>query len=119
MNLTGVSWPWKGTPAWIQDTDVIDNALRSISMATTGERKMNNSFGGQLQGVVFENKGRVLNALARREITFAVAKNLPLVKIKNIDIEESEDDNDPVTITTYYQYLGVESFVVTKLDQAS
>lgn len=118
MNLTGISWPWKGTPAWTQDIDVIDDALRSISMTTSGERKMNNSFGGQLQGVVFENKGRVLNALARREITFALAKNMPLVKVKNIDITESDDDNDPVTITVYYEYLGVESFVVTKLEQS-
>ena len=109
MGLKGTSWPWVGRPEPKYDEEAIEQAFIDVLLTGTGERKMNPSHGSQLIEVVFENEGRVLDALARREISRASAINLTLVKVQNIDIQYPENDNEPVDITIYYEYMGVPS----------
>lgn len=112
MSLIGVSWPWNVVPEWVEDEGVIGPALRMILFTPNGERKMNANFGSQLLQIVFENKGRVLDALARREIMLAMADNLPFVTVRNIDIEYADGDTDPVTIIVQYEYQGAPGTAV-------
>jgi len=109
--LVGINWPWTSVPMWVYDQDVIEQALHSVLFTSINEMKMNGSFGSQLREIVFENQGRVLQGLARREILISVAQNLPFVEIQNIDIVEPEDDNDPVTIDIYYRYNEITGVI--------
>ena len=84
MSLMGVTWPWKVRPEWADGEVVVDDAIRDILLTRNGERKMNTLFGSQLMGVVFESKGRVLDTLARREITLALSSQLPVITVENI-----------------------------------
>lgn len=106
MTLVGVSWPWDKRPEWTEGDLVVQDAIRDILLTRNGERKMNNSFGSQLIAIIFENKGRVLDALATREITLALADQLPVIKVENIDIQYPDNDNEPIDIVIYYEYLG-------------
>ena len=109
MGLQGTSWPWVGRPEPKYDEDAIEQAFVDVLLTGSGERKMNPEHGSQLLEIVFENKGRILDALARREISRASAINLTLVEVRNIDIKYSENDDDPVDMTIYYEYQGVPS----------
>lgn len=107
MALVGTSWPWKrGVPTWVVDTVVIDNAIRDILLSMIGERKMNNNFGSQLIEVVFENKGPAFVTLATREITLALANQLPIIRVLSVDIRFPKEDDEPVDILITYEYLG-------------
>ncbi len=117
--LVGVNWPWTSVPMWVYDQEVIEQALHSLLFTSVGEMKMNDTYGSQLREIVFENKGRVLQGLARREIMLAVSQNLPFVQIQNIDIDEPEDDNDPVTIFVYYKYNEITGVVNEEFLQAA
>jgi len=107
--VVGVSWPWKVFPTFIEGSDVMDQAITDIIFTALGERKMNLSFGSEVMKLVFENKGILLQSLAKREISIALKQHLPVVKVLNIDVEESEKDTDPVTITVTYEYKGAIS----------
>jgi len=109
--VIGVNWPWNKFPEFIENTDVIDTALRDIIFTMLGERKMNPTFGSQTITIVFENRGLMLETLSKREISIALAQHLPSVKVLNIDVEEPEKDTEPVTITVTYEYLGFVSTV--------
>jgi phage baseplate assembly protein W len=106
--LVGVAWPWdSGVPQFEYDEDVIYTAIKDIIFTTLGERTMNTKHGSEVIRLVFENKGPLMVALARREVTVALTQHLPLIKVLNVDVIEGEDDNDPVEVKVAYQYLGV------------
>jgi phage baseplate assembly protein W len=105
--VVGVNWPWNKFPVFIENADVIETAIHDIIFTALGERKMNSAFGSQTLALVFENKGEMLQSLAKREISIALAQHLPSIEVLNIDVEEPEKDTDPVTITVTYRYLGV------------
>ena len=89
------------------DEDVIQTAITDIILTTIGERKMNTRHGSNVIGLVFENKGPFMNAMATREITTALRFNLPVVKVLNVDVTEGEKDNDPVDVFVEYEYKGI------------
>jgi phage baseplate assembly protein W len=106
--LVGVTWPWtQGVPQFQYDDDVIYAAIVDIIFTALGERVMNTKHGSETIRLVFENKGPMMVALARREVGVALAQHLPLIKVLNVDVIEGEDDNDPVEVKVIYQYLGV------------
>lgn len=107
MSITGVNWPWKGFPKWVNDDEAIEPAMTDVLFTTSGERKMNLDFGSKFMEVVFENEGRAMKALATREVVMSFANNLPLVTVSNVDVSEPENDNEPVDITIWYEYQGV------------
>ena len=109
--LIGINWPWTSVPMWAYDQEVIEQALHMVLFTAVGEMKMNDIFGSQLREIVFENKGRILQGLARREIVLAISQNLPFVEIQNVDIVEPEDDNDPVTIFVHYRYNEITGVI--------
>jgi len=115
--VKGVSWPWTSSPTWIEDDEVIDRAIKTVIFTRKGERKMNLSFGSDAISTVFENKGVLLEALAKRTISLALAQHLPQVQVLNIDVTEGDQDNDPVTINTDYLYLGSQGTVTTQVNQ--
>jgi len=119
MTLKGTSWPWNVRPEWVEGNLVVQSAIRDILMARNGERKMNSSFGSQTIAIVFENKGRVLDNLAKREISLALAEQLTVIKVENIDIVYSDNDNEPVDITVYYEYLGQKDDVTVSVPRES
>jgi phage baseplate assembly protein W len=107
MTLKGTTWPWNIFPEFVEGDSVINNNLNVAMFTPVGSRKMNNSFGNQLQAVVFENKGPILEALARREIGLMVSNSLPLISIDEIKFFYDEDDNDsPVEIVVNYVFEG-------------
>jgi phage baseplate assembly protein W len=114
--VVGTSWPWKKFPVWLENDDVIDTAIRDIIFTGLGERKMNNTFGSDTFALVFENKGPMLDALARREISLSIRQHLPVVNVLNIDVIEGEKDTDPVDIVVSYEYLGILSTVTVPVD---
>ncbi len=116
MGLHGISWPWVKYPTWVEDADVVDIAIRDILFTPNGERKMNSSFGSQLLKIVFENKGRVLDALAKREITVALSQHLTVARLLNIDIVYPEDETEPVEVTLYYEYQGVSGATTLEVE---
>lgn len=115
LGTVGTTWPWKSSVQWNEDVTLIDQALRDVIMTSLGERKMNYGYGSSTIATVFENKGELLHALARREINLAVSTNLPAVKITDIIIDEGENDTDPVTITVEYEYQGAKSAVTSQV----
>ena len=116
--VTGVAWPWSKSPQWVENNQVIDQAIRDVIFTRRGERKMNPDFGSDAISTVFENKGFMLEALAKRTISLALAQHLPTVQLLNIDVSEGETDNDPVTITVDYVYLGSQGTVATEVEQS-
>ena len=106
--LAGTSWPWNVFPVFVYDEDVIYNAFSDIIFTALEERKMNTQYGGEVNRVVFENKGPLLSALAQREITRAIRTHLPIVTLRNIDVREGEKDNDPVDIVIDYEFQGIK-----------
>lgn len=115
--VRGVSWPWTSSPYWVEDDEVINLAIKNVIFTRKGERKMNLSFGSDAISTVFENKGVLLEALAKRTISLALAQHLPQVQVLNIDVAEGDRDNDPVTINTDYLYLGSQGSVTTPVNQ--
>ena len=112
----GVSWPWAdGFPEFVTSLDLIDSAIKDILFTSTGERKMNNPFGSQLMQIIFENKGPLLDALARREINLAISQNLPAVRVVDITITTPDTDEDPIEITIDYEYLGSQGTVTEQV----
>ena len=109
--LVGINWPWIVVPVWAYDQEVIEAALHAVLFTSVGEMVMNDTYGSQLREIVFENTGPILQALARREIILSVSQNLPFIEIRNIDIEEPEDDNKPITIFVQYKYNEITGVV--------
>ena len=105
--IIGTSWPWNIFPVWVENDDAIYDSIQRIIFTVLGERKMNSLFGSDTISVVFENRGEILAALARREISLALAQHLPVVSVLNIDVIEPEQDTDPVDVIVYYEYQGV------------
>lgn len=117
MTITGISWPWNVIPEWVVDNEVVESAMRSILFTPNGTRKMNSAFGSQLLQIVFENKGRILDALARREIMLAIAQHLPMILVRNIDIEYPDGDTEPVTIIVQYEYQAIAGVAIVSVSQ--
>lgn len=107
MSIQGTAWPWTGFPEWSSDDRAIEDAMKDVLFTPVGSRKMNIDYGSKLLEIVFENKGPVLDALARREIVVSFSRNLPLVKVANIDVVTPEKDTEPVEITIWYEHQGV------------
>lgn len=106
--LVGVSWPWKkGVPEFMYDEEVLYLAIVDVIFTTIGERTMNVKHGSEVSRLVFENKGDLLVALAKREILIALTQHLPFIRVLNIDVREGKDDNEPVEVLVTYLYLGV------------
>jgi len=107
--VIGTSWPWDVFPVWVENDDVVNQAIHDVLFTALGERKMNLVFGSEVVKIVFENKGALLQSLATREISIAIAQHLSFINVQNIDVDEPEKDTDPVTITIAYKYQGVPS----------
>lgn len=110
-SLVGVSWPWKVAPQWKVNSEVIEIAIKDVIFTTLGERKKNPNYGSDAIATVFENKGALLRGLLSRTIILALNKNLPMVTVLNIDVQEGEKDTDPVDVTVYYEYQNVQGSV--------
>lgn len=115
FGLVGTTWPWRVFPSWISDNDLVEQAIKDVIFTTVGERKMSTEYGSGAMSFVFENKGPLLEALARRTISLALAQHLPVVRVLNIDVDEGEADTDPVTITVDYEYLGTAGNVAVEI----
>jgi phage baseplate assembly protein W len=109
--IHGTGWPWNVAPEWQSNDQLVNSQFRSVLFTTIKERKMNIEYGGQLIKMIFENKGPLLQALARREIMFGANKFLPQLTVLNIDIVEPEKDNEPVDVTIHWEYLGVQGVI--------
>ena len=110
--IAGVSWPWAKRPEFVYDDDVVYQAIDDILFTAMKNRKMNVNHGSEVNRLVFENKGVLLQSLGKREISIALAQHLPGVVVLNIDVEESEKDTGPVTIKITYRYQGLISTAV-------
>lgn len=115
QGLQGTSWPWKVYPKFEGDENTISAAILDVIRTSTGERKKNTAWGSQVMSLVFENKGLLLAALARREISIAIAQQLPMITVLNIDVQEGEQDTDPVDISVDWEYQGIEGTVKSPL----
>ena len=116
--VVGVVWPWKAVPMWVENRDVISQAIRDVILTASGERKMSVDYGSETMSVVFENRGVLLEGLARRTISMALAVHLPEVRVLNIDVSDAVKDTDPVTVTVDYLYIGERGGVVVDIDAA-
>lgn len=105
--IIGTSWPWVVFPVFVENDDAINISINDIIFTALYERKMNTSHGSEVMKLVFENKGIMLQSLAKREISIALAQHLPSIEVLNIDIIEEEKDTEPVTITVTYRHRGV------------
>jgi len=113
--VIGISWPWNTFPVWVENDDVIGLAINDIVFTALGERKMNSNFGSEAMRLVFENRGELLEALARRELSLAIRQHLPSVSVLNIDVIEAATDTDPDRIVVDYEYLGVRGRAITDI----
>lgn len=91
--LAGVSFPFRlennGVPAQAIGFDAIRSCLTLLLKTDKRSRVMKPALGVDLQRLMFEVQGPVLNALIREEISTAVAEFLPQVRIQDIVFRES------------------------------
>ncbi len=115
-SLIGTSWPWKVFPSWTMNNEVIEVAIKDVVFTAIGERKKNPFYGSDSISTVFENKGPLLVALLNRTLILAISTHLPMVTVRNIDVQEGEKDTDPVDVTVYYAYQNVPGSVTVPVE---
>jgi len=115
--IIGTSWPWKIFPKWVDNNAVIGQAIQDIIFTTMGERKMSPDHGSQVMTSLFENKGGMMESLLYRTISLALAVNLPVVKVLNIDVSDGDEDTEPVTVIVDYMYMGMSGNIATEISR--
>lgn len=107
-NVYGISYPFRvegaGLPAKAIGRDVVKSALIMLLKTAKGVRVMRPTLGTNLQRLLFENVGPLLNPLIEREILTAVRDELPMVEITSININ---NDNHKVSVNIFYDIQGV------------
>lgn len=107
--LAGVSWPFRregaGTPAPAKGIEVIRSALIVLLKTPKRSRVMRPTLGLNLNVLLFDDTGPVMDALIRREILQAVNNEFPMVSVLGIDIVTA-DKKVQVNIT--YSVMGIE-----------
>ena len=106
--LSGISYPFRieggGLPAVAKGTDVIKSALTVLMRTKKGSRGMRPTLGTNLQRLIFENQGPVMQSLVQREILLAISNFLPQVVVKAMDFVE---DNHRIQVNIRYIVQGV------------
>ena len=115
--MSGISWPWTSSPAWISNEKSINNGLMAVVKTRNGERKLNWIWGSQVIQLVFENEGRALEVMANREIALTYSKLFPSIKILSIDYKYHKETYKPTEIFVKYEYLGEIEETSIPIDQ--
>ena len=106
--LSGISYPLRieggGLPAVAKGTDVIKSALTVLMRTNKGSRVMRPTLGTNLQRLIFENQGPVMQSLVQREVLLAISNFLPQVVVKAMDFVE---DNRRIQVNVRYVVQGV------------
>ncbi len=105
--VLGSGWPWSGTgPQSATDAELVKAKITLILFTPIGAHKMEPTFGSNVNALVFENRGPVLQASADLEIRGALAAWLPDVQVLRVLVTEDDDIEGLVTIDVDYLYLG-------------
>lgn len=111
--ITGSKWPWRNTgPQNATEIDLVNAKIRLILFTFKGTHKMEPSFGSNLLGLVFQNRGYLLQAMADIEIRNALGQWLPDVRVLSVAITDERAGNQPeglVTIDVKYEWLGQQN----------
>jgi len=107
--LAGVSWPFRiesqGLPAPAKGREVIRSALIILLKTNAGSRVRRPTLGTNLQRLLFETQGPILQSLIRREILTTVNDFLPQVTIDSILFDENEN---LLRVNIVYSIQGVQ-----------
>ena len=106
--LAGISFPFrsqgKGLPQAAFGTSVIRSALIGLLRTKKRSRVMNPNVGTNLHKLIFEDQGPITRSLMIREISSAVASQLPMVVITNIQFK---DVNKVTQVNIQYNIQGI------------
>jgi len=105
--VLGTGWPWSATgPQTATDIELVQAKITLILFTPLGSHKMEPTFGSNVIGLVFENRGPIMQASADLEIRGALAAWLPDVQVISVVVTEDDDIEGLVTIDVNYLYLG-------------
>lgn len=107
--LAGVSWPFRiesqGLPAPAKGREVVRSALIVLLKTNAGSRVRRPTLGTNIQRLLFENQGPILQSLIRREILTTVNDFLPQVTIDSIVFKE---EGYKLIVNIVYSIQGVQ-----------
>lgn len=86
-----------------EDNSAIKADLLHLILTQKGQRFYNPSFGTNLLKFIFEPNEQLTFSAIKGEIETAITKYLPNLKLKNLIIEESADDNHVAIVTLEYE----------------
>lgn len=106
--LAGISFPFrtqgKGLPQSAFGTSVIRSALLGLIRTKKRSRVMNPNVGTNLHKLIFEDQGPITRSLIIREISSAIASQLPMVVITSILFQ---DINKVTQVNIKYKIQGI------------
>jgi phage baseplate assembly protein W len=107
--IAGISWPFRrqgaGTPASAKGIEVVRSALIVLLRTPKRSRVFRPNLGLNLNVLLFEDTGPVMDSLLRREILQAIQNELPMISVLNIEINTL---NKRVDINVSYSVMGID-----------
>jgi phage baseplate assembly protein W len=110
--LAGISFPFRvenhGQPAADYGVDVIRSDLIGLLNTRKRSRVMRPEIGTNLHQLIFEDSGPILQSLIITEITTAIASQLPMVNVINIDFQTEASNERILHVNIRYSVQGIE-----------
>ncbi len=107
--LAGISWPFRiadqGLPAPAKGREVVRSALIVLLKTNAGSRVRRPTLGTNLQRLLFDSQGPILQSLVQREIITTVNDFLPQVVIEGIGFNEQ---GNKLLVNVVYSIQGVQ-----------
>lgn len=106
--IAGIAFPFQaqgqGLPKPAFGTDLIRSALIVLVRTKKRSRVMNPDVGTNLHRLIFEDEGPVLRTLILRELSSAIASQLPMVTLVSLDFKET---GKVVQVNVKYTIQGI------------
>lgn len=105
VKLSFLKNPTTGDVTQVKDAVAIRDAVKNIVLTRFGERPFNESFGSQVNNLLFENADEFLGDVLSQEIETAIRNFEPRVIPVRTDIYLLEDNNE-IEVEIEFQIIG-------------
>ncbi len=93
----------------VADADDVAQALRILLATRPGERVMEESFGCDLSGLLFEEIDQRLITTVSRRVRDAILDHEPRVRLDRVDVRRSPTEVGLLSISVHYTLRGTNS----------
>lgn len=100
-------------------TAMINQNLKMLLLTAPGERMMDPLFGVGMRNYLFRANTAVLQSEIRAKITQQVKKYMPFLEIKEIDVKDSDTNNNVLHVLVNYRIVPLDIISSIEINAAA